>query len=231
MIKPILFNTEMVQAILDERNTATRRIVKLPKYIEHEEDGTYTLYAEGCVYENQHMEEIIPYIKKPYKVGDILWVRETWNKGYELDGNEQIIDGTDKYFYAAGPNDVLPNFTYWLNTDTGEHMDHMTWKPSIHMPKEAARIFLKVTDVRVEKVQDITNEECLKEGATGDKCNHESMGEHGCTDCMNTGWIYPPIADFAELWDSKTKEEQYKFASNPYVWVIEFEHCEKPEDF
>ena len=100
------------------------------------------------------------------------------------------------------------------------------------MPKEAARIFLKVTDVRVERLQDITEEQALKEGFIGIPCTHENVGEHGCTDCMNTGWLEPPQLEFMYTWDSTIKKadlNKYGWLANPYVFVIEFERCEKPE--
>ena len=206
MIKPILFNTEMVQAILDGRKSCTRRLVKLPSYIKQQEDGLYTLYAEGTCYENQYLEEIINYIKPPYEPGDILYVRETWS---------ELSSG---YEYKAD----------------GENIDHLgniiKWHPSIHMPKKAARIWLRVTDVRVERLRDITEEEAIKEGAQGIRCDHVALGEHGCTDCMNTGWIETPRDEFMQIWDGTIKKsdlDRYGWDANPWVWVIEFERCEK----
>lgn len=96
----------------------------------------------------------------------------------------------------------------------------MPWRPSIHMPREAARIWLKVTDVRVERLQEITPEQIIKEGTTGFDAEHlEVLGEH---------YDIP----FATLWDSTIKKSDldlYGWAANPWVWVIEFEPCEKPD--
>lgn len=189
-MKPILFNTEMVQAILEGRKTVTRRVLKLPSYIEQNENGLYTLFADGdCCYENQSMEEIKDYIKPPYAAGNILYVRETWH----------VCKG--KYIYRAGVNKGL------------DALPLVKWRPSIHMPKAAARIFLKVTDVRVERLQDIMksphgkNNQVVREGCL-----------YGC--------------DFIAVWESTVKKEKkgvYGWDANPYVWVIEFEQISKEE--
>ena len=107
------------------------------------------------------------------------------------------------------------------------------WKPSIHMPKEAARIWLKVKDVRVERLKDMTDKDALKEGAQGVKCDHAGLGVYGCTDCMNTGWLEPPILEFMGIWNSTIKKsdlDRFGWDANPWVWVIEFEMCEKPKN-
>lgn len=192
-VKPILFNTEMVRAILDGRKSCTRRLVKLPSYIKQQEDGLYTLYAEGTCYENQYLEEITNYIKPPYQPGDILYVRETWKKA------------PNGYYY----------YEDWQRNDIA---DITKWKPSIHMPKKAARIWLKVTDVRVERLHDITSEQVGREGVEVEY-PHVLNGEE-------------KRYAFSTLWNSTIKKsdlDRYGWDANPYVWVIEFEQCEKPE--
>lgn len=193
-VKPILFNTEMVRAILDGRKACTRRLVKLPSYIKQQEDGLYTLWAEGTCYENQYLEEIIPYIKQPYQPGDILYVRETW---------KQAPNGY--YYYEDWQRDDIADVT--------------KWKPSIRMPKEAARIWLKVTDVHVERLQEITPQGAWKEG-TRCSCLHP------VPDCAGNKTA------FVNIWNSTIKRADldcYGWDANPWVWVIEFERCEKPE--
>ena len=190
--KPILFNTEMVKAILEGRKTVTRRILKLPNYIKQSEDNPelYTLFAEGCCYENQHMEELTLYLKSPYESGEILYVRETWAKDYF--GN---------YVYMAD---------YVGTTISPE----WKWKPSIHMRKEAARIWLRVTDVRVERLNDITKEQAGREGVTWETDNSGLMR----------------ISQFIKLWNSTLKKsdyDKYCWNANPWVWVVEFEKIEK----
>ena len=94
------------------------------------------------------------------------------------------------------------------------------------MPKEAARILLKVKDVRVERLKDMTDKDALNEGAQGVKCDHAGLGAYDCTDCMNTGWLEPPILEFMGIWNSTIKKsdiDRYGWDANPWVWVIEFE--------
>ena len=224
-IKPILFNTEMVRAILDGRKSCTRRLVKP----QPDEKHTYPL---GFVTDSTEKKNVgcfgfgideyggsIQYVKPPYGYapGDILYVRETWQYLYELDGNEQIIEGTGKYYYAA--TDTIPFDTY-VDVSGVTH-ERVPWHPSIHMPKEAARIWLKVTDVRVERLQEITAESALAEGT--DKYIH-----------LNGKFDENAIlTSFMGIWNSTIKNsdlERYGWNANPWVWVIEFEQCKKPKE-
>ncbi len=221
-IKPILFNTEMVRAILDGRKTCTRRLVKfLPG-----ENSQWTGYIkDGLMLYNGRNEPCIR--KVPYQPGDIMYVRETWQYLYELDGNEQIIEGTGKYYYAA--TDTIPFDTYV--DASGVTHERVPWHPSIHMPKEAARIWLKVTNVRVERLQDITPKGAESEGVGNLFYDDIGYGE------KNYGTEVDPeygIAkeQFAWLWESTIKKsdlDRYGWNANPWVWVIEFERCEKPK--
>lgn len=134
-------------------------------------------------------------MKLPYHHGDILWVRETWAKNPFGDG----------YIY---PTEV---------PGAGQK-----WKPSIHMPREAARLFLRVTGVRVERLKDIDGHGILKEGIDNGKSNP----------AMGTRWENMQSMAFAELWNSTLKSADlplYGWAANPWVWVIEFERISKDE--
>ena len=212
--RPILFGTKMVQAILDGRKTCTRRIVKpQPKT-----RLCYTLAGGGCrtwgypspfAYEiwgegyklpdDITKEDLAKRWKPPYYSHDILYVRETWCSAY---------DG-EKFFYLA---DKM--------TDREERLllnyDDVKWHPSIHMPKGAARIWLKVIDVRIERLQDITEAGAAKEGCIDDieYAKGKSARNH-----------------FIGLWNSTIKKSDmdiYGWSANPWVWVIEFRRCEKP---
>lgn len=209
-VLPILFNTDMVRAILDGRKTVTRRICKdgndyvVPDMGFYDADKrTYAVHNycdKRCTYEYQ-----ISTAERtcPICLGDILYVRETWSElsyGYE---------------YKAD----------------GEEIDHLgnliRWKPSIHMPKEAARIFLKVKDVRVERLQDITEEQAIKEG-----CQSGSYESKGVVWGQEDTEEWTATDEFISVWNSTIKKsdiEQYGWNANPWVWVIEFEQCEKPE--
>lgn len=223
--KPILFNTEMVRAILEDRKTATRRCVKLPKWIVKQDDGRYTLFAEGTCYENKSFIDVATYLNKPYRLGDILYVRETWQcwRAHRYEATADIM-------FRAGGDGVRLQFENG-NTDSVNRCDYDTfvnkwfshngeWKPSLFMPKEAARIFLKVKDVRVERLQDITEEDVKREGIEPRfKVKDRFSGDIA-------------KSRFMELWDStiqKADIERYGWEANPWVWVIEFERI-KPEE-
>ena len=219
-IKPILFNTEMVRAILDGRKTCTRRVIKpQPQsglcytYAGSHKDcigkwtypnrGAHKLWGEEYkLPENIKDEELSKRWNPPYHTDDILYVRETWSEGYE--------DGT--YIYRA--DDKLADLP------TFKESSKLIYHPSIHMSKEAARIWLKVTDVRVERLQEISAESALAEGA--DKYIHTNGGlDENMT-----------ITSFIGIWNSTIKKsdiDRYGWDANPYVWIIEFERCEKPE--
>ena len=207
--KPILFNSEMVRAILDGRKTVTRRVVKdLPDcnlvyletnpsvYTEDNPDKERTLNGLWAIFEScgDRYEEC-PMRKARYQVGDILYVREAFYQHY---------DGS--YVYKASS------------------FDNSGWHPSIHMPKEAARIFLRVTDVRVERLQDITEEQAVKEGFEPILC-YNCKG-CGCADCAGCGMQEPAIVGFIDIWNSTIKPadlEKYGWGANPWVFVYEFE--------
>lgn len=234
-IKPILFNLEMVRAILDGRKTVTRRAVK-PKYSNTDLVMFTNKYGTRLVEQQNDVpppEEItapdgqkvtrhhlvaMREIPTPYRPGDILWVRETWWKNYWHEY------GT--YFYRADGEEIdIPLIT----GGTRKHgkADGLKWHPSIHMPKEAARLFLRVTGVRVERLQDITTEQASAEGSwlTKYACPFSLIAEK-YPEAHSKG-----IAAFANLWDSTIKpadRDRYGWNANPWVWVIEFERCERP---
>ena len=212
-MKQILFNTEMVRAILDGRKSCTRRIVKhdvkailnSPYHKEHPEVEDKQIISKLCM--------------PPYQIGDILYVRETWCKGLE------------RYIYRADYSDTEKFY------QGGKEIE-MKWHPSIHMPKEAARIWLKVTDVRVERLQDITEDETFEEGLDfTPPCLHLT-GENYCDidgPCtskikycdMSSGELFGEV-----LWNPTIKKsdlDRNGWNENPWVWVIEFERCDKPE--
>lgn len=190
-MKPILFNTDMVRAILGGRKTVTRRVIKgyAVEHLEIDTDGSII-----GVYD-QYGGSVRPVMDfAPYRPGDILYVRETWARS---------MAGT--YLYKA--------------TDTPIILDR--WRPSIHMPKEAARLFLRVTDVRVERLQDITSGQIDAEG-----CKEWAYS-------AKTGELLPSGPSFFQIkWDRTIKPSDlplYGWDANPWVWVIEFERVSKEE--
>lgn len=190
-IKPILFNTEMTIAVEKNRKTQTRRLVSPTPpadarlVMSPDPDNRYAWD------ESRELPDLGPHDRRVYYPryypGDILYVRETWA---EWEGG---------YVFKADPVPAYP------------HSFVDRWYPSIHMPKEAARIFLRVTDVHVERLQNISRESAIAEG-----CN---------------GAI--PILEFKRIWNNTLKHMdhiRYGWTANPWVWVYCFERCEKPEE-
>lgn len=178
-MKPILFNTQMVKAILEGRKTVTRRVVKpqpdglMYRKSRFDLPGFFVTHG-GSVY--------IP----PYQTGDILYVRETFVQ--------------------------VAAHIYWYRADCP--VQNILWRPSIHMPKQAARIFLRVKDVRAEPLKNIKYFDGLAEGIPYRQMEDDI------------------IRDFAELWDSTIKpadHASYGWEANPWVWVIEFEQISRKE--
>lgn len=233
-IKPILFNTEMVREILDGLKTCTRRICKDANEYTVPDMEFYNAdkrtYAVHNFADKKHTEQLsIAERTCPICPGDILYVRESVFQGVgrylDVSGETVCVLTNDFEYYADG----LHEKDHWKDKYENTWMHR---RPSIHMPKEAARIWLKVTDVRVERLQSITEGGAIREGAEGEKCHHTNTGAFGCTDCMNTGWIEPPQVEFMQIWNSTIKEsdlDRYGWDANPWVWVIEFERCEKPK--
>jgi hypothetical protein len=199
---PILFNTEMVQAILDGRKTQTRRICK-HQYWSHSELTD--------VNRNGIFQKVDRRVSCPYgNVGDVLWVRETWCLttpygpeeyyfGYKTSSQTEI-KASEKYNYYS-PDE---------------------WKPSIHMPKEACRIFLRITNIRVERLQDISEDDAIKEGVQKIAYGYKHYTFKGAS-------AEHARHSFLTLWKSINGSESWE--ANPWVWVIEFERTVKPENF
>ena len=204
-IKPILFNTEMVRAILDGRKDATRRIVK--GFIPDDAVWGYTAFTpKGYIscrgtFADGYGEK---FFKLPCEPRDILYVRETW---CALPVNEAgHIRGHSVYYYKAD-GDLRPEG--WRGK----------WKPSIHMPKGAARIWLRVTNVRIEQLQEITADGIRNEGLS--------------SAAVHCGDMEIALKEWENLWNSTIKKSDldcYGWDANPWVWVIEFERCAKPAE-
>lgn len=212
-VLPILFNTEMVRAILRvwSPKTTTRRCIK--GYIPKDARWGYTMFTpKGYIscrgtFSDEHGEK---FFKLPCQKGDILYVRETFRP---------LSDHPETWFeYAA---DWSPEC--FENSRDSDACNGGKWIPSIHMPKKAARIWIRVTDVRVERLRDMTLDDFQNEGVfimpeefdDPEKAYRKAKNE------------------FIDIWDStakKTDKDCYGWNANPWVWVIEFEQCEKPEE-
>ena len=237
-MKPILFNTEMVRAILEGRKTVTRRVVKPQPEERHipGESGCYTYRSIPC-----GLDGLTNFA--PYRPGDILYVRETWRiwKAHRYDADVYIEYKAGKDGVANGTVLQFPfGCTDSPNRDTYDRFIKKwgvgeKWRPSIHMPREAARIFLRVTDVQVERLQDITNEQARKEG-----CADRDDFSKVWNDCYATP---RPVKDGNGIishyesypWENIQETRTYRgkpwyVIGNPYLWVIQFERCEKTKE-
>lgn len=194
--RPILFSTPMVQAILAGRKTETRRVVKGWGLAWLNEGFTPEFVAaEG------NIENVCPYGHP----GTVLWVRETWQQR-----NDKALKlGFDKYYYKADFKGC---------TEAG-------WKPSIHMPKAAARIWLQVTEIKVERLQDITDVDAINEGVeTWESPVHKNLPTYQnylnpCLDKSECVFLSPKLS-FQTLWQSINGPDSWE--SNPWVWVVKF---------
>lgn len=195
--RPILFNSEMVQAILSGRKTQTRRIIKL----DHER-GFQNPVVRGRAGEVSSVEFGLSHMLCPLgQPGDQLWVRETWqgplvdyDEAYSMFKDPKPYQKVENCVYRAdgGP---CPEFT-----DADDDL-RQGWRPSIHMPRWASRINLLITGIRVERLQDISNEDIRAEGAAQFGCTHHRL-------------------KFQSLWESIYGDDSWQ--ANPWVWVIEF---------
>lgn len=199
-MKPILFNTTMVHAILNGRKTMTRRVVKPTKrkgtFIEEDFAGRPCEW----VYTGIDSKRLVKMCEPQYQVGDILWVREAYN-----------ADWCDHVIYKANGGSAI---------EAG-YSREPKWRPAIHMPKEAARIFLKVTDVWVERLQEIIASEIEKEGMAPSNVDKSDDFYNGIAREV-----------FARLWNSTVKKKNitdFGWDTNPWVFVMEFEKITESE--
>ncbi len=189
---PIIFSTPMVKAILEGRKTMTRRVIK-PQAHHYVGDALGQPVIYPCD-KNGNAEP--KEINFPYgTIGDRLWVRENFV--------QNKFNGFDYRASYLGSQKIR-------------------WKPSIHMPRTAARIFLEVTDIRVKRVQDINDEDCLKEGIYYDELLRGYCIGEGFDKCCFHG--SNPKYTFSYLWDKINGKRGYTWESNPFVWVIEFKN-------
>ena len=211
-MKPILFSTPMVQAILEDRKTMTRRVVK------PQADSLDSVYCGNgpkgfgaYFHDENYPEEGSMFIPARYIPGDILWVRETWGSyGYDFP------ESNASYFlYRADYPEGAKG--YWYEPEEINWCDFPRWRPSIHMPHEAARLFLRVTDVRAERLQEITEADAQAEGVEPVYGN----------DFASEKRHYPA---FARLWEKLNTKRGYGWDTNPWVWVYTFERLERPRE-
>lgn len=206
-MKPILFSTPMVQAILNDMKDMTRRVITNVDFQPWVNAGFTDEFIKAP--ENGLLE------KAPIKAGDVLWVRETWM----LETEQRIHTGG--YIYRA--------------TDRPEPDgdDKLRWRPSIFMPKEAARIFLRVTEVRAERLEEIDEQDAISEGALLYE-GWQSQEYIKARDEAHASRTKPPLGysprqRFHHLWDKLNAARGYGWDKNPWVWVYTFERITREE--
>ncbi|MDI7855118.1 hypothetical protein [Vibrio parahaemolyticus] len=231
------FTADMVNALLDGRKLVTRRPLVIPEGWElhdrkpskitssHPKKGKWGALIRRGVGTDFPQSDLVT---APCFVGDLVWVRETWgvvNHSFDEDGN--MVEWTPdrpalpvkelkygKGYYTGSVIYRADGEMRWCN-DFEEEIS--AWHPSIHMPKAASRITLKVADVRIERVQEITEEQAVLEGMpTDEECQRKAI-ESGLS------WYQKPVTWFKNLWDGLYNN----WSDNPYVWVIEFEVVNK----
>ena len=197
---PILFSTPMVRAIFDGRKTQTRRIIKpQPESVDHVSHKTIPY--------NGSPEFLLSNLKCPYgQIGDMLWVREAWWHNRETWGDSEV------FLYRAD-----------FPIDGYDHVDAYKWKPSIFMPKDVCRIKLRIADIRVERLQDISEEDARYEGCDKgirwlNTNKVEIIDEGHVFFCTNAAQYK---LGYESLWDSINGKGSWD--KNPWVWVITFE--------
>lgn len=234
-VKPMIFNTEMVKAILAGKKTVTRRPAKNLSFSERMGFAVGE-FAYGLGFDlRETMNNCIKSksAKCPAQIGDLIYVRETWR---EFSNTDEC--GCSDHCLCPPSGTPL----YFATHDDGESK----WKPSIHMPRKHSRLTLKVTDVRIERVQDISEEQAEKEGVISNEEYNDRAGEenlfnchkcdgfqvHGCiaygggvAEC-DCNACETAVKRFGLLWDSIYQN----WKENPYVWVIEFEVIHKNVD-
>lgn len=221
--RPILFSTPMVQAILNGTKTQTRRAIKAPRIkgaigFVVASDYTGRKYPIAIDEHESHLGDDLGF-QCPYgKPGDVLWVRETWCYSEDEFGDHS----------SNTKGDIFGRFLYKANGDS----PHNKWKPSIHMPKEACRIKLLIKEVRIERLCTIKDEDAKAEGIRRyyDDITKSWRYKDYISDASGYGdpdhdfpCVHDPKQSFHTLWDSINGGGDYRWANNPWVWVVTFE--------
>ena len=236
----MLFSTPMVHAILREKNpkTQTRRVMK-PTVNGGNKPFRELFIAEinvnykgRCVNFYDESGYYSGAAQFKYQVGQIVYVKEKYYTYGKWTKNGTTKTGKQKckfvgdfkkpvYYFDTIPDDLA----------VCKRKDEIGYfcRPSIFMPREAARIFLRITDIKCKRLQSISEADAIAEGFNGVQCNCSRIA---CTDCMNTGWLEPPTVSFMSTWDklnAKRDNGAYTWERNPYVWIYSFKRCDKQE--
>ena len=228
MERGILFNEHQVLAVLNDRMTQTRRTKNLqdvnadPSQWELHKLEPLTVYVKpkyvgklGAYFhsENRNLIDILP-VRSPYEIGDLLYVRETWARTMATAYRQS--PGVE---FTPNPDDPSVGVVYragWTRCKPGP------WKASIHLPKWGSRIWLRVKDIRIERIQDITALDAMEEGIRAFENKHGVRYGKDEADC----WEREPVTPFKRLWDTINAARGYPWEFDPWAWVVEFEKLE-----
>lgn len=234
----MIFNGDMVRALLDGRKTQTRRPVKPQPELTQKSGFSWNGVVYGAGSNDRETNRNFAHAKCPFgKPGDRIWVRETWallgnEDGCCVDWNDNLCKGDEKTaarIYRASCEQRHGDYGLWSIPDDADWKPHTenekfegAWRPSIHMPRWASRILLEITDVRVERLHSISERDALSEGlfqlpASGRYCLQPGMQYFGMAS-------YSAKEVYSWLWASIYDEESW--AANPWVWVIEFKRID-----
>lgn len=228
--RPILFSTPMVRAILNGRKSQTRRVITtgtavcdsarisdldfFSEHVRHDSSARNDVYLHVPHINNgESVHRVCPRVC----VGDVLWVRETW-------AHDAPTLAACRQRREDGLQGGLPYGPYF-RADAVHQNTGLRWRPSIHMPQWAARIWLRVTDVRIERLQEISEEDAEAEGMPTSSCPGVSVCGGPCNDCNP----HPCRTKFRRIWDSINAKRGYGWGVNPWVVAAGFERIERPE--
>lgn len=215
---PILFSSHMVQAIVNGTKTQTRRLVDFPKDFDGKEvfpNGKFGLKYTSSI-EGETTQRLFP----KYMIDDVLWIKETYSHTKQLN---------------LSPDDENYGFVYKADNEPWNDFEYWKWKPSIHMPKEAARLFLCVLSVKAERLQDISIQDAIAEGLESKKCASKIIApfvgykNYLATEADDIFYYRSPIDSFKSLWISIYGEQNWN--SNPWVFAYSFSLVNKPLNF
>jgi hypothetical protein len=216
-MKPILFSGPLVRAILDGRKTVTRRPVKLREFGPSTTRGYDWTFRDRRMRWNDVSSEKLLDWSPCGKTGDRLWVREKWASAFSH-GCWGTLFAADMAFVPSNRQHV-----HGPIANANDPPPHITWRPSIHMPRWASRITLRVTDVRVEHLQDITDDDAQREGVTPLDMIGKDQRIFG-DELHRTNGSDPHVLSFVVTWDTIYDDRHsLMWASNPWVWRVEFE--------
>ena len=222
--KSIMLSAEMVRAVLNNSKTMHRQVIKTQPPVNSIYHGQVTSSTdtkkEGYIGWGPNENEVSIYSKCTYQVGDIIWVQEPWAVHDLMLKPRKLNPDKQEWFYSGEFKDTMVEKVVYA-ADYPKESFKGAWRRSVHLPRSAARLLLKIKSVRVERLQDITEEDAIREGHKTLRCSCNKQA-YACTDCMNTGLLEPAELSFLQTWDSTNTKHGNGWATNPWVWVLEF---------